>query len=285
MLTVLSVITATIVLDLLLYFGYSYFTVRRYYSNDIAQWRQRELAKYGSGGGYIGKNWEEVYAPDEKMKMTYLTSNKDSIFGIEKGDIYTCKKPCDGTSDDTFWTKVDTSSKVKQIAASNTELWAISTDGSRMVKPASSSKWTSKSGTAFTNISNDGTLGVKASEAYKCTNDECTKYQIPTVSVEQVASGKSANWLVTKGGELYMSLKDKLKWTVVKTPANVKVKYVAIGLDDEVYLVTDQDLYISSDGKVDTPTWVKIPGAPKFISLSVNKEVHGIDINGKMWKS
>jgi hypothetical protein len=154
-----------------------------------------------------------------------------------------------------------------------------------MVKPASSSKWTSKSGTGFTNISNDGTLGVKASEAYKCTNDECTKYQIPTVSVEQVASGKSANWLVTKGGELYMSLKDKLKWTVVKTPANVKVKYVAIGLDDEVYLVTDQDLYISSDGKVDTPTWVKIPGAPKFISLSVNKEVHGIDINGKMWKS
>jgi hypothetical protein len=301
MLTVIGVITATIVLDILLYFGYSYFTVRRYYSNDIAQWRQRELAKYGSGGGYIGKNWEEVYAPDEKMKMTYLTSNRDSIFGIESGEIYTCKKPCDGTSDDTFWTKVATPSKVKQIAASDTELWALSTDGSRMVKSAGSSKWTSKSGTAFTNISTNGTWGVKDSEPYKCIDlkDDCTKYSIPTVSVQQVASGKFTNWTVTTGGELYMSSSSSSssnananakantkanKWTLVKTPAKVKVKYVAIGLEDEVYIVTDEDLYTSDDGTVETPTWIKIPSAPKFISLAVNKDVYGIDINGKMWK-
>ncbi len=290
MLTVIGVIAATIVLDILLYFGYSYFTVRRYYSSDIAQWRQRELAKYGSGGGPIGSKWEEVYAPDEDVKMTYLTSNTDSIFGIENGEIYTCKKPCDGTSDDTFWTKVATPSKVKYVAASDTELWAVSTDGTRMVTPiptpiAAPVKWASKTGSLFTNVSADGVWGVKDNEPYKCVDDSCTKYQIPTVAVQQVASGKDVNWAVTHGGELYMSLQDKVKWTPVKTPDNVKVKYVAVGLSDEVYIVTDEDLYTSDDATVDDPEWVKIPNAPKFISLAVNKDVYGIDINGKMWKA
>jgi hypothetical protein len=134
LLTVVGVIVAILILDVLLYFSYSYFIVRRYYSTDLALWKKKQLSKFGAGGGYIGQKWEEVYPPDEKMQMSSFTANTDSLFGLDAGEVYTCKKPCNGTSDDTFWSKVSAPSKINKLAASDDSLWVITADGTLMFK-------------------------------------------------------------------------------------------------------------------------------------------------------
>jgi hypothetical protein len=280
-LTIIGVIGAAVLLDILLYFSYSYFVVRRYYSSDLEQWKKRELSKYGAGGGYIGQKWEEVFAP-EGMKMTSFAANTDSIFGIEKGEVYTCKKPCNGTSDDTFWTKVSAPSKIDKIFASDNGLWAISADGTPLSK--NNGKWNTNVPFKgkFTNISADGKWGVKDSNPYKCDDMVCTLAEIPTVTVKQVINGQFATWAVTNGGEIYGTGKDNVKWILISTPA--PVKHVAVGSADELYIVTEENLYVSDDATLTEPKWVKIPDAPKFVSLIVNKDIYGIDVNGNIWR-
>jgi hypothetical protein len=127
--TFIAVIVVTLLLDMALYFAYSYFTVRRYYSSDITQWRNRSLARYGYyAPGTTGSDWTEIYPPvDDDSKDAVLKSisvNDNWVWATAANDdVFVCRKPCDGSTQDAYWHLAP--GKVRQVSANNKTVWGV----------------------------------------------------------------------------------------------------------------------------------------------------------------
>ncbi len=296
-LTAIAVIVFTIVLDIILYFAYAYFTVRRYYSSDLKSQRDTELAKYGytvrSNTGSIGTKtfqWKEVFPPADNnadnIPLKTVTVNDKWIWGTtERGEIYMCKKPCDGTSEDTFWYKIP--GQLRQLSANNNIIWGVNNKNKvfLMNNPSRSGKWKlSPARLKHVSVGQNGTVwGTNTNDKiYECkTPYSCSKGVAKNISSVQVVVGSSFVWSLDSKGNISQKSTSQDAWTDVKAPA--RVIQIAVGKSDRLFALSeDFALYELVNSK-----WSTVEDAPtlRFISTMSDStnEIYGISDDNKLW--
>lgn len=296
-LTAISVIVFTITLDIILYFAYAYFTVRRYYSSDLISQRNVELAKYGYDSSKAGKvgtkifQWKEVFPPADNnannIRLKTVTVNDKWIWGTTaENDIYMCKKPCNGTSEDTFWYKAP--GKATEIAANNKMLWSVNdkSNVSWMSNLGHTGKWkTSPARLKHVSVGPTGLVwGTNADDKiYECKSGvaSCSKGAAKNISSVQVAVGSSFVWSLDSEGIISQKSTSKNNWTEVPAPS--QMTQIAVGKSDRLFALSQNStLYELSNSK-----WAKVKDAPKlrFIATMTDatSEVYGISADNKLW--
>jgi hypothetical protein len=271
-LTVIITIAAIGILDLVLYLGYAYFNVQKYYAKDLKRWRNKELSKYGDTPG-----WEEIAPPSESIKARQITGNNNNIWTVATdGNLYTCKKPCDGTDEDTLWRKYD--GNLAQLSATNSGIWGVSRDNNTYSNTTgpweNKGSWTHQAGVGLANIAmgpKGWVWGVNQSGAvFRCTSQwQCSRdwqsLPITTVQsviagyrgkgrrrkavwrsvssvkpVKQVSVGNTWVWALTQDGSIYKGRANGNRisgqqWNIINVPEPIRL--IAVGLFDNLYAV------------------------------------------------
>jgi hypothetical protein len=291
-LTAIGVIVGTIILDIIIYFAYSYFIVRRYYSSDLASLRDKSLARYGYyPPGSTGADWREIFPPvDENTKDVVLKSisvNDNWVWGIsENNDVYVCKKPCDGSTEDAFWHTVP--GKLQQISVNNNAVWGImNTRVFGMATTTDKGQW-AKTPARLTQVAIGSTGWVSGvgleTIVWECfPRGGCWKkwYKQQARNSVQVAVGQEYIWSRSANGTIsYKLYTANGPWKQIETPA--QMKYITAGLTDNLFgIAEDGTLYMKP--KITSP-WIAVKNAPKLKILSVNKEIYGVSVDGGIWE-
>jgi hypothetical protein len=293
-LTAIGVIVFTIILDIILYFAYSYFIVRKYYSGDLFRKRNRELARYGYfEPGTAGADWKEIYPPidakSQDVVFNSIAANDNWIWATAKNDdIYVCKKPCDGTSKETFWHQFP--GKLRQISTNNGSVWGVNRDDSVFGMGTRNDKGNWGGNPArLRNISVGSTgwiWGTNGSRnPYVChPKGACWKRWYPATGIKsiQVTAGQNYVWSLDNAGSISVrSSNGAGKWAHVPSPTSMS--YIACGLSDNLFAISeDGGLYMLKGAGMGS--WIVVKNAPKLRAISVNKEIYGLGQDNTIWE-
>jgi hypothetical protein len=296
-LTVIITIAAIAILDVVLYLGYAYFSVQQYYSRDIKRWRDRELAKYGE----VTEGWNEINPPSESVKPNVLAGNSTNLWTVATdGSIYTCKKPCDGTDDTSFWRKYEGS--LVTLSATDKGLWGVASDNTPYSNTTGAwenkGSWTRQPGIVgliniamgpqgwVWGVNQKGKIFMCKSQ-WKCGRDwKAIPIKGSKEKVVQVAVGNKWVWALTVSGRIYfLRIDGKSAWQSINTPDRaVNLKLIAVGLSDNLYGIdSDGNVYKCQNPTSKKTKWTTLTGSPKLKTLTVNTEMYGVDANGLMW--
>ena len=285
-LTAVITIAAIAVLDLVLYFGYAYFNVQKYYARDIKRWRDKELTKYGAN-----PVWDEIAQPSDTFKASALTGNSRNIWSLQTdGNMFICKKPCDGTDDLTFWRKYEgPSSATSQISVSDTGIWGVSKDSSTYSNTTGAwenkGSWTRQPGVGLINIAmgpRGWVWGVnKQGSIYKCVSQWKCGRDWEDMSIKAMAR-------VVTG---YKGKGRKRKPVYRSILRQVPAVQVAVGNQWVWALTQDGGVYysnivVSRGKKKQAPKWtaLNIPEGLKLIAVGLSDNLYAVGNSNKLYK-
>jgi hypothetical protein len=289
--TAIVLILFTFALDIILYVSYAYFKVRRYYSLDITQWRNRSLARYGYyEPGTTGGDWNEIYPPvDDNSKDAELRSiavNDNWVWATSvNNDVYVCKKPCDGSTADAYWRLVP--GKLRQISANNNAVWGVAGDDRVYTMSTKTNKGNFKVTPAkLKNVSVGSTGWVWGSDGskmpYVCQpQGACWKKwnKMRGNQSVQMAVGQKYAWSLDAAGNISVkAINGTGAWSRVAVPA--PMAFITCGLSDNLFGLTQND---GSLYKLSNKEWILVQNAPKLKTLAVNNEIYGIGKDNSIW--
>jgi hypothetical protein len=285
-------------LDILIYFAYSYFIVRRYYAADLARQRDKSLVRYGYyPPGSAGAEWREIYPPvDEKSNdvvFKSIAANDNWIWATAMNNaVYVCKKPCDGSTEEAYWHQFPGGANLSQISVNNSSVWGVKDNVTwTMATSNDKGKW-KKASPNFTNVSVGPTGRVAGlhpdRSAWTCAKPgQClnTWKKQTKISSAQVAVGTKYIWSLDLNGNIRYKTGSDINdgpWADIKSPA--RMKYIAVGLKDNLFAISDDGtLYMKTDVKENVP-WITVKNAPRLKALTVNKEIYGLGRDDTVWE-
>ena len=294
-LTVIAIIATVLTIDLLGYFLYSYLYVEKYYAVDLKDWRDRELEKYTHiAPGQPGSAWSEIKSPVQE-KIKFVTGNREWMWGLnDKKEIYTCKKPCNGETNDHIWRKIP--GKLSHVSVGNDYIFGADGYSYFMDKPNGSGKLVKGQVKYKGYIANSGWIwGLYKGAPFKCAKENmCTGLKkdkwIKSKGLRgaiELAPGTEYIWSIDKSGKLFRNKANgDGNWESVKTPTKEGILTISAGNDDSLYAVTKKNqLFKCSKTCNNGSKWRFIEDTPPLKQINISDNIIGLDTQGKLWIS
>jgi hypothetical protein len=284
------VIVGTILLDIILYFLYGYLYVEKYYSYDLIQQRDKQLAKYDYyPPGSLGSNWSEMFPPVSQT-LKSIANNDVWVWGTNtKNQAYVCKYPCEGEDPDSMWRSIP-KLNLKKIVLTNKGVWAINQKDEIIEsdKLDGRGKWKGR-GKGFLDLSvskNNRIWAINKAREPTYLDKKWVKKGGPKAL--QILAGQNRVYIVDVNGIIYTSdsngsTRDRT-WTWTKINAPVKVKTIRFQKEEkDLYIISDDYRLYSCTNNC--TNWSLIKDAPRLTDLNVSQSLMGISTNGKLWRT